>query len=295
MPSPMDLKPVTKGIIWMSLSQLLFVVAWASIKLVGERIPLFEITFFRSAISVVVLVPLVGIRLGSFRGKALKNLLLRAAFGTAAMLMSFYAMIHMDLGNSSTLFNTMPIFVALLAPAMIGEPFDRRQLLLILGGFAGIALLLGADSGIFETLGLMAATAGLLSAIAMIFVRKLSRTDSALVITLFFTAFAALVSLPFAAYEYVAPAPFEWGLILLIGLTATIGQIFLVHAYKFGHAATIAPFAYVSVVGSYAAGIVVFGAIPDVQSVAGALVVVACGVGIMLFAPAARQAAKERV
>ncbi|HPQ81036.1 MAG TPA: DMT family transporter [bacterium] len=290
----MKLKPAMKGILWMALAQTAFVVAWSCVKLVGERIPVFEITFFRSAISVVLIVPLVHLRRGSLRGRAVKNLLLRSAFGTAAMLLSFYAMIHMDLGNATTLFNTMPIFVALLAPAMIGEPFERKQLLLILGGFAGIALVLRADAGIFEGLGLMAVGAGFLAAIAMIFVRKLTSTDSVFVVTFFFTGFAALVSLPVAAIGYVAPTPHEWALIALIGIAATLGQILLVHAYRFGHAATIAPFAYVSVVGSYVSGVLIFGAIPDIQSIAGAAIVIGCGAGIMLFAPAARQAAKVR-
>nr|HPM41187.1 DMT family transporter [bacterium] len=276
-----------------TLAQILFVAAWTAIKEVGVRIPLFEITFFRSITSVIILVPLVRLRSGSLRGKAIKSLAARSVLGTAAMLLSFYAMIHMDLGNSTTLFNTMPIFVALLAPAMIGEPFDRRQLLFVLGGFAGIVLILKADSGIFEATGLMAVAAGLTAAVAMIFVRKLSATDSALTITLFFTAFAAAVSLPVAALQYVAPTPGEWGLLAIAGLSATVGQIFLAHAYKFGHASTIAPFAYVSVVGSYAAGVFFFSSIPDLFSAAGAAVVIACGVGIMLLAPSAQHAAEE--
>ena len=289
----MSMRPATRGILWMSASELVFVAAWASIKILGRHLPLFEVTLFRAASSLALLVPLVWWQHGSFRGRAWKTLFWRAFFGYIAMLLSFYSMIHMDIGNASTLINTMPIFVAVLAPITLRERFSRAQFALVALSFGGVALLLKADAGVFDSVAAFALLAAFFAALAMLCLRKLKSSDSALIITFYFTAFSTVASLPLGIAEYVPPTPFEWWLVALIGVSATLGQIFLSKAYKLGNAATIAPFAYVAVIGCYAAGILVFGEIPDLWSIAGAAIIIACGIGIMLLAPSAQHAAEE--
>lgn len=285
----MALRPMTVGILWMSLSELIFVAAWCGIKALGRHLPLFEITFFRSIASVILIAPLVFLRQGSFRGKAVGTLLLRSLFGFLAMIASFYAMIHLQLGNASTLINTMPIFVAILAPLLLREPFSLKRLVLIVISFAGIGMLLKPDAGILEVAALLGLASAVSAALAMLCVRKLRTSDSPMIITFYFTGFSALASAPGAVATYAPPTATEWGLIAFVGITATIGQLLLVRAYRFAHAATIAPFAYVAVIGSFIAGVILFGEIPDLWSIAGAAIIIACGVGISLLAPAERE------
>lgn len=288
------MRPTTQGVLLMSASELIFVAAWVSIKILGRHLPLFEVTLFRAAASLVLLVPLVWWQQGSFRGRAWKTLFWRSFFGYIAMLLSFFAMIHMDIGNASTLINTMPIFVAIMAPIALRERFSRAQFALVALSFGGVALLLKADAGVFDAIAGIALLAALFAALAMLCLRKLRSSDSALIIAFYFTAFSTVASLPLGIAEYVPPTAFEWWLVALIGVSATLGQIFLSKAYKFGNAATIAPFAYVAVIGCYVAGLLVFDEIPDLWSIAGAAIIIACGIGIMLLAPAAQRAAEER-
>lgn len=281
----MTLPPIARGIFFLVISELIFVVAWCAIKVVGVRIPLFEVTFFRSAVPLLFLFPLTRWKHGSLRGKKTGILLLRGLFGCIAMFLSFYAMIHMQIGNASTLINTTPIFVAIFAPWLLGEPFKKSQFALVIVSFAGIALMLKPDTGIFTTASLYALLAAVSSAFAMVCVRRLASTDSILVVTLYFTAFSALASTPLALSNFVQPSPRELGLLISIGILATIAQLFLVKAYRYGHAATISPFSYSSVIGSYIAGIFIFSEVPNLYSIAGAGIIIACGVGIMLAAP----------
>lgn len=281
----MRCKGITCGVLWMVVAQILFATSWAAIKFLGTRIPLFELVFFRGLISFIILIFVVLWKERTFKGNNYTALFLRSLFGTTAMIMAFYAMIHADIGNASVLFNTLPIWVALLASPILGEAFSLRKLILIIVGFGGIALILKPEAETLRIASIIAVAAGFIGAIAMLCVRKMATSDSALIITLYFTAFASLVSAPFTIANYVPPSAAEWGWLLLIGVSLTGAQVFMAHAYKFGHASTIAPFSYVSVICAYIFGMWFFGELPDIWSAIGAAIIMLSGIGIMLTKP----------
>jgi len=273
------------GVSWMIAAQLLFAASWAAIKFLGTRLPLFEIVFFRGAISFAIILVITLYREKSLQGGNYPALILRSLFGTAAMIMAFYAMIRMEMGNASVLFNTLPIWVALLAPPFLGESFSYRKLALIVVAFGGIAMILKPEAEILRVVSFIALAAGLLGAVAMLCVRKMAKSDSSFIITLYFTGFTTVVSAPVALPGFVAPTASEWLWIIIIGLSLTGAQLFMAHAYKFGHASTIAPFSYVSVMGAYVAGMLFFGELPDLWSALGAGVIILSGIAIMFMKP----------
>jgi drug/metabolite transporter (DMT)-like permease len=281
----MTVSSTMKGVGWMVAAQLSFVAAWVLIKYLGDRLPLFEIVFFRAFFSLIILASLVKLRGASLRTRDPRSMFFRSLFGVTAMALSFYGMIHLNLGNAAVLQNTMPIFVALLAPLMLAEPFSWRQLVFVLTAFAGVALMLTPQTSASWTLSLVPLTAGFFGALSMIYVRRLATRESALSITFLFTAFCALVSLPPAFAVFVMPTPREWVANAVIGVMVTFGQLFLTRAYRFGRASTIAPFSYSSVIGSYLVAMLLFGEVPLPLTLVGALIIVASGVGVMFFRP----------
>ncbi len=284
----MKLGKTARGIIWMILAQIVFVTTWTAIKTLGKRLPLFEIIFFRAFFSSLILLPLTHWRIGTFRGHDWITIFLRSLTGVAAMIAAFYTMIHIELGNAATLLNTLPIFVAILAPSLLGEPFRRRQFLFVLIAFAGILFILKPDAELVQGNSLIGLLAGFLAALAMLCLRKLRHTDNVLTITLHFTLFTALVCLPFMLRHFIWPTREEWFWLAFIGFFVTFAQLFMARAYHFGRASTIAPFAYISVIGSYIAGLVFFTEVPDLLSAIGSAVVIVGGVGVMLTAPPAQ-------
>jgi len=201
------------------------------------------------------------------------------------MVMAFYAMINMEIGNAATLFNTLPIFVALLAPAILGEAFSSKKLALVIIAFVGIGIILKPDPDMLNGASVYALMAGLLGAMAMLFLRKLAATDSPLIITLYYTIFITVGSAPMAAAKFTYPTTIEWIYLIIMGICVTFAQLFMARSYQYGHASTIAPFGYASVIGSYIVGLSIFGEIPDVWSIVGAAMIIASGIGIMLSEP----------
>lgn len=274
-----------RGIIFMILAQICFVGAWSAVKHVGQRLPLFEVLFFRGFFSLIILLPATLWRARTLHVKSKKMVFLRSFFGYIAMILSFYAIINMEMGDAASLFNTLPIFVALLAPPLLREPFGRKQFIFIITAFAGILMILKPTSGIVQTMSVYALLAGFISSISMICIRKIHEKDSSWVIALYFTIFTAIASAPMAIATYIPPTPTEWALLGFVGFMISLAQIFLTKAYKLGEAATIAPFNYTFVIGSYITGLMIFSEMPDAISIGGACVIVGSGIAIMLTAP----------
>ncbi len=270
------------GILLMISAELLFACSWAMIKWLGGRLPVFEVVFFRATLSLVVLTAIMLWRGSSFRGKNYKLLIVRGALGFLGIATSFTAMIKMNLGNASMLLNTFPLFVALLAPFMIGERFKRVNFIFVAIAFAGIGLIMKPTHHIFHNVALLGLLSGVFAALSVITVRRLTVTDTSSVITFYFTLITAIAATPVAMGEFVMPTKLEWLLLVSMGSAVTIGQLLMTRAYSFARAATISPFAYVSVLGAYIFGIIIWGDVPDMLSVAGGVMIVAAGIGITL-------------
>jgi drug/metabolite transporter (DMT)-like permease len=62
-----------------------------------------------------------------------------------------------------------------------------------------------------------------------------------------------------------------------MGILFSIGQCFVVLAYRHGSASLIAPFSYVQLIWSGALGYLVFGSLPDAWTLAGACIIAMSG------------------
>ena len=92
----------------------------------------------------------------------------------------FVAVSLIDLSLATALSKTLPIFITILAPLILGEKVGARRFIAVVIGFIGVALLLEPVS--FEKLGL-GLVAGLaapfFAALMFIFLRRLGPTEAA--------------------------------------------------------------------------------------------------------------------
>lgn len=272
------------GIYLVVVAEIMFAFSWAIIKWVGARMPVFEVVFFRALLSLVFLIPIMLAKKISFRGKNYRLLFLRSLFGSLAAVTSFYAVSKMNLGNAITLLNTLPLFVALLAPLLIGERFGKKTFYFILIAFVGIVLIIKPTLDIFHNVALIGLSSGLFAALAMIYLRKLSFSDGATVVTFYFTFFMMITSFPFMISKFVLPTYFEAALFVLLGILITFAQLLMTKGYGYGRAATMASFAYVSVVVSYLLSVLFWDDIPDTWSIIGGTMVIFSGIAITYLA-----------
>ena len=268
-----------RGALLMLASGLLFATMGALIKNLSVTLPNEMLVFFRSLIGLFVLSPWL-LRHGPryFGTRRLGTHLLRALTGLAAMYCFFYALGRLPLAEAVLLNYSAPLFIPLAALLWVGEGFSRKLWWPIAIGFIGIGLILKPGLDLFAPVALVGLAAGILSALAMAGIRRLTSTEPAVRIVFYFSLTATLVSAVPLIWAWQTPGPELWLKLLAVGILASSAQILMTRAYAHAPAAQVGPFSYGIVVFAGLLGWMLWEELPDLLSLAGVLLVIAAGI-----------------
>lgn len=283
----------------MALGALLFALMNLFVKLASTSASWASIACVRALVGAAVAFAVARARGASLAPTNPRAIFWRSFFGTISMLATFYALSSrtVSLGDTATLLNLAPAFLAVLAPFVLRErtaPSVALAITISLLGvvlvvrptffFGGAAAVAEGASGPGPTVTILAAVgAAFATSIAMMMLRRVGRTEDAEVIVFHFSLFAAVVNGLVALTDLRMPTARDAGMMLAGGLCAGLGQLTMTRAYALENAAKVSGMSYLSVVASAALGGVVFGERPGPTAVAGMLLVVAGGV-VVTFA-----------
>lgn len=271
---------LSPGVRYMVASAFCFSVMSLAVKLVGQRIPTQEVVLVRSVLN-------AGFTFGMLKyagirpwGKRPVVLALRGLFGFLALSCLYYGLVVLPLADATLLQYTNPVWTALLAAWLLHERVGRRELVLIVSSLVGVALiarpgfLFGGGGPRLDLLGVGVVLLGsVFSAAAYVTVRQLARTEDPLVIVLYFTLVSIAGSLPGTVAGAVLPTPAEWGFLLVVGIAAQGGQVFLTRGLTLEPAGRATAIGYLQVVFAAGWGAIFFGEIPDGWVFAGASII----------------------
>ncbi len=113
------------------------------------------------------------------------------------------------------------------------------------------------------------------SAFAYTTVRSLSRTEHPDVIVFYFSLVATPATLPFAAASWVWPSPRGWLILLGIGVSTQLGQVFLTRGLSLVPAGRGTTVGYIQIVFAAAWGWLLFHEPPTAWTIAGGALVMA--------------------
>ena len=208
-------------------------------------------------------------------GKRPGVLLLRGLLGYAALSCYFFSVQHLPLGDAVLLQYSHPVFVAAVAPLFLGERTAGSQWLLIVAALAGVALVV-RPAGEVRPEALVGVLGSMLSGLAYIAVRKLSRTEHPMTILLWFplaTVPFSLVGTLSAGRAAIPKNGREVAGHLLVTAAALVGQIALTHGLARVGAARATAVTLTGPVFGLALGFFLFGTVPTAASLAGTVVV----------------------
>jgi drug/metabolite transporter (DMT)-like permease len=165
---------------------------------------------------------------------------LRSIAGSLSLLCTFFALSRLEVEEVLTLTNTFPLWVAFLSWAALNERLSASVWLSLVSGVVGVALIQQPRfaEGNFATL--LALGAAFTSAVAMLGLNRLADLDPRAIVAHFSGVATATVLVSFLFLHGRAPAePRHSGaalvlLLLGVGLTATVGQLFLTKAFTVG-------------------------------------------------------------
>lgn len=270
-----------RGALYMVLGALFFALMGLCVKLASRGLGNPMIVFARNAFGLLALLPLAVRVEGGLRTRHFAEHLVRSGAGLAGMYCFFHAIAHMRLADAVLLSYSLPLFTPMIAFLWLGEGVPRGLWRGILLGLVGIGLVLKPGQGVFEPVALFGVASAVFTALAQVGVRRLTETEPATRIVLYFSLIATAVSAVPLAWSWQAPEGDEWLLLVTMGMAATIAQLFLTRAYGQAPAAQIGPFIYACVPFAALLDGVVLGLWPDAWSVAGALLVCAAGIIIL--------------
>lgn len=259
----------------------------ALVKACAERgAPVLEIIFFRNAFAFVPVLLYVWktTGFGVLKTSRPGGHAARATVGLVGMFCGFTAVSMLPLTESTALSFASPLFMTALSALILKESVGVHRWGAVVVGFLGVLIMVRPDPGHMATLGTVFALMGALGAAgAMIAIREIGRTEPGPTIVFYFTLAGMLVglaSLPFGGWT----VPDTTTLIMLIGtgLLGGTGQLFLTEALRRAPVAVVAPFDYTQLVWASIIGFLVWDEIPRAATIAGALVVAASGVYILL-------------
>ncbi len=267
----------------------LFVVMGSLVK-AAIRIPPGEAVFFRAFCALPVIVVWlalrgelgVGLRVGNWRGHAV-----RALAGSTAMGLGFLGLKLIPLPEATAIRFATPILVLVFAALILGERIRLIRISAVVVGLIGVSIVmwprLSFDAGDLALVGaLVTLGSAALAALAQVFLRAMAGTERTTAIVFWFSATASVLSLLTSPFGWVWPQGYEWALMIGAGLIGGLGQILLTSSYRFAEASTLAPFTYVSMIWALIIGYLVFGEVPTAPMLAGAALVIAAGVAIVL-------------
>jgi len=234
-----------KAALWMTGSIASFTLMAVAGRAVQAELNTFELMFWRSLIGLVIVATVVslsprGLRQVVSRVPGLH--LARNLVHFTGQNMWFYGLMVIPMAQLVALEFTLPIWVVLLAPLLLGEALTRRKLLVALVGFAGVLLI--AQPGIqpLNSGHLAGILAALGFALNIMLTKRIMRYDGVLCVlfwmTLLQTLFGFGLSL-IGGFTWPSLALMPW--LIVVGLTGLTAHYALTSALGLAPASVVAP------------------------------------------------------
>lgn len=277
-------KRIMVGIGCILISCLGFALMQLFVKLSGD-LPTMQKTFFRNLIAALIaLVPIIkyGANLNSVKGNWWL-IVLRSLFGTLGIVLNFYAVSNIDLGDAAMLQKLSPFIVIIVSLIFLKEKVRNYQWFAVVLAFIGAIFVIKPVGG-FLTLG---AVAGFLGAVmagsAYTCMRALTlRGVKGTFIIFFFSVFSCIAVLPFVIVNFKPMTLIQVVFLILVGISAALGQFGITFGYSYAAARSISVFEYSQILFASLLGYFILDEIPDKYSILGYIIIIFVGVYMIL-------------
>ncbi len=251
------------GIKFLIGSGLAFSLMSVCVKALQGKIPVAELVFSRATISLIITRFLLLKNNINPWGYQKKLLLLRGFLGTFALFCIFKALTILPIATATVIQYIYPTFTVICAYFILKEPILKRIFYSLIIGWLGIILVSQPEwisNNFLETsIAITIAIVGaLMTSLAYICVRKLSKKEHPLVIIYYFPLVSIPLSIPFLINNFIVPNGIEWIWILGIGFFTQIGQLCITEGLRLIPAGQATSLNYSQVIFSCIWGVLIF-------------------------------------
>jgi drug/metabolite transporter (DMT)-like permease len=190
---------------------------------------------------------------------------------------------YMTLAQTSAIGFSAPLIAAVIAAAVFGERLHWRQLACILVGFFGIIAALDPSAPSFGPVLVFPLAQTFANAMLHVLTR-VGRSEDPLASVMWSAAAATAIALCALPWTF---EPLPWPSLLIViggGTAGTLGQLLMVEAFRRAPTAVVSPISYTQFVWTAVAGAVLFGELPSLGVIIGAVVVAVSGIALVRWA-----------
>ena len=264
----------------MSFAMLCFVVNDTVAKTMGGQVNVGEFIMIRGLFASSIIAVMV-VLMGKVRDvpKALsKQVMLRTLFDVASTFSFIIALFNMPLSILSSILQSVPLVVTLMAAAFLGEAVGWRRLSAILVGFAGVLLIVKPGAEGFNNYFWLSLFCVLLVALRDLATRNLSIHVPSIVVALANSIGVMLGGLIWTLfYGFQLPTGSQLGWIAVRSVFLVGGYLTTVMALRDSEIANTAPFRYTLIIYALILRYLVFGEVPDLWAMIGIVLIVGSG------------------
>lgn len=275
-----DSKANLRGSMYMSLAMLGFATNDTIMKSFGGELNLGQVVFLRGLVATLA-VGLLAVWMRQTRPLSVAlslPVLIRSLAEAAATFLFITALFKIPIADVSAVMQLMPLAITLGAAYFFGEKIGWRRITAIIVGFLAVLLIIKPGFGEFSIYSIYVLGAVCACVIRDLLTRRLATEIPSLFVTLITAIAVCAVFGAWSVFEGWKPiTQVQLLLIAMCSVFVVIGYFFAVASMRIGEIGFVSPFRYLVLLFSVAGGILVYGEIPDIYTIAGSLIIVAAG------------------
>jgi len=203
--------------------------------------------------------------------------ILRAGFLLGATGCMYVALSLMPLAEATAIMFLNPLIITALSIPMLGEKVGARRWTAIVIGFVGILLIVKPGSDAMNPAAILPLIAAVSVSMYILMTQIMRDLDDANATNFYTTAVGTVLFTAMLPFTYEDMSGFNWMLMIAMGGCGLGGHFLLMKAFHMAPASLLAPFGYAHLVFAAIIGFIVFGDVPDLVSIIGALIIVGSG------------------
>jgi drug/metabolite transporter (DMT)-like permease len=283
---------VLKAILLKLISAFLFAVMSALVRWLGERYPVGQLVFYRSAFAILPVMLIYAWRrelAAAVRTTRLRGHVGRGAISMCGMFCNFSALARLAIVDATAISFASPLITVAFSAIFLKERVRIYRWSAVIVGFLGILVMLTPYFGFSKHATATVTIVGFAFAIggafcnagSVIQTRRLTESETTSSIVFYFSLICALAGLATWPFGWITPTAWEFVALVVIGLCGGLAHILLTESYRWAPASLVAPFDYTAMVWAFVLGYFFFGELPTLYVFLGAAIIAAAGLFVI--------------
>ena len=246
----------------------------AGVKLLSDDLHPIIICFYRCLMGLIIITPFVA--RNNFKALQTDNMRLqffRALINIISMICWFSAIGMMHFEKATALGFTTPLFTTVLAVLILGEVIRFHRTAALLLGFVGILIIIRPGYLPFEFGTILMLIASFSFSFVLIFVKKLSATDSSLTIIFYHLLYMTPAFFILSLFFWESITFNQIIIFILMGASGLLSHWCLAQAFKMSDTTFVMPLQFTKLIWASFIGLFIFAEQPDIWTWIGGVII----------------------